>query len=117
MRGVPVQPAARGFRGRDPVAVLEIRDADGAVLWHYATDEASRCATLDTCTPILQDKLAYLINDILADQQTRWSVLGEGSALDLSRPGAVVNGLSSDRVDNWTVGYTPQYIVGVVLDR
>ncbi|MFN8448315.1 MAG: transglycosylase domain-containing protein [Anaerolineae bacterium] len=117
MRGVPVEPVARGFRGRDPVAVFEIQDADGAVLWQYNSEEAAKCGTLDVCTPLLQPNLAYLVDDILADQETRWSVLGQGNPLDLSRPGAVVSGVTGDRTDNWTVGYTPQYIVGVALNR
>ncbi len=86
MRGVPTEPIARGFRGRDPVAVFEIQDADGNILWKYDQEEAASCGTLDVCTPQMQDKLAYLVNDILADQETRWSILGQGSALDLSRP-------------------------------
>lgn len=117
MRGVPVEPVARGFRARDPAAVLEIRDADGSILWQYDTDEATRCGTLDVCTPLLQPNLAYLVNDVLADQETRWSVLGQGSALDLSRPGAVVYGMTGDDSASWTVGYTPQYVVGVALNR
>lgn len=117
MRGVPVDPVARGFRGRDPLAVLEIRDADGGILWQYDTDEAVKCGTLDVCTPLLQPNLAYMVNDILADQETRRGILGQGNPLDLSRPGAVVNGMTGDRTDDWTVGYTPQYIVGVALNR
>jgi membrane carboxypeptidase/penicillin-binding protein PbpC len=117
MRGVPVDPVARGFRGRDPVAVQEIQDADGSILWQFDDAEAAKCGTLDVCTPLLQPNLAYLVNDILADQETRWELLGQGNPLDLSRPGAVVNGVTSDRTDDWTVGYTPQYIVGVALNR
>lgn len=117
MRGVPVEPVARGYRGRDPAAVLRIEDADGNVLWAYDQAEAARCGTLDVCTPLLEDKLAYLVNDILADQETRWSVIGQGTALDLPRPGAVVSGTTLDGVDAWTVGYTPDYVVGVALSR
>ena len=87
MRGVPSEPVARGFRARDPVAVLEIRDAEDVVLWRYDQGEAATCGTLDVCTPLLQLNLAYVVNDILADQETRWPILGQGSALDLSRPG------------------------------
>lgn len=117
MRGVPVEPVARGFRARDPVAVLRIEDANGGVLWEYDRDEAIRCGTLDVCTPLLEDKLAYLINDVLADQETRWSTLGEENALALARPSAVVSGVTADGVDHWTVGYTPQVVTAVHLGR
>lgn len=116
MRGVPVDPIASGFRGRDPVAVLRIEDADGDILWAYDAELAEACQP-EFCTPVLQDVLSYIINDILADQETRWPVLGEDNVLDLSRTGAVVNGMTSDRVDNWTVGYTPRFVVGVHLGR
>lgn len=117
MRGVPVEPVARDFRARDPVAVLRIEDASGAILWEYARDEAIRCGTLDVCTPRLENKLAYLVNDVLADEETRWSVLGENNPLALTRRSAVVNGVSVDGADNWTVGYTPQIVTAVHLGR
>ncbi|MBE2269680.1 MAG: transglycosylase domain-containing protein [Anaerolinea sp.] len=117
MRGIPVEPVARGFRARDPAAVLRIEEANGGVLWAYDREEAIRCGTLDVCTPLLEDKLAYLVNDILADQETRWTTLGQQNPLALSRPGAVVNGVTTDGLDNWTVGYTPQIVAGVHLGR
>jgi len=117
MRGVPVEPAARGFRSRDPVAVLQIEDAYGGIVWEYEREEAIRCGTLDVCTPLLENKLAYLINDILADQETRWTTLGQQNPLALSRPGAVISGVTADGIDNWTVGYTPQLVTAVHFGR
>ena len=78
MRGVPTQPVARGFRGRDPVAVFEIQDADGTVLWQYDQANAANCGTLDVCNPLLQENLAYVINDILADQIDALAGAGSG---------------------------------------
>jgi len=117
MRGVQVEPVARGHRGRDPVTVARIEAADGTVLWNYDAEDAARCGSFATCTNLLQEGLAYVINDILADQETRWSVIGQGSPLDVTRPTAVVNGVTADRRDNWTLGYTPDYIVGVHYGR
>lgn len=115
--GVPVEPAGRGFRGRDPVAVRQIRDLDGNLLWAYNEAATQDCSTLDVCTLVLQKDLAYLMTDMMADQDARWEVLGQNNALDLSRPAAVVNGTAGQGVDNWTVGYTPQYVVGVHFSR
>jgi membrane peptidoglycan carboxypeptidase len=112
MRGVSVQPVANGYRGRDPVAVRRIEDANGGVLWEYNASQIGL-----NSTNILQPELGYLVNDILADQETRWPVLGENNVLDLPRTAAVVNGITSDRADDWTVGYTPQLVVGVHLNR
>jgi membrane carboxypeptidase/penicillin-binding protein PbpC len=112
MRGIPVEPLARDFRVRDPVAILRIETPEGEVLWDYTAVEVG----LNEIT-LPERGLAYLVTDILADQRTRWGVVGQGTALDLSRPGAVVNGLAGGQSSAWTVGYTPQYVVSVHLDR
>jgi membrane peptidoglycan carboxypeptidase len=115
IRGIPVEPIARGYRGRDPVAMQRIEDKDGNVLWEYDAELASSCNTLDFCTPLMEAGLAYLINDVLADQETRWPLLGQENALELARPSAVINGLTDD--GNWTAGYTPQIVTVVHLGR
>ncbi|MBL8144964.1 MAG: transglycosylase domain-containing protein [Anaerolineae bacterium] len=117
MRGVPVEPVAGGFRGRDPVAVREITDASGRVLWSYDAQAAAECRTSETCAPILEDGLAYLVNDIYADAETRWRTLGQENPTALSRPAAVVNGLAGDGTGDWTIGYTPQMVTAVHLNR
>ena len=120
MRGVQVQPVARNYRGRDPVAVLRIEDATGEVLWEYAgSTYEPDCAVAPNCTFIFDDELGYLINDVLADQGTRARVLGENEVrvLDLGRPAAVVNGVTSNQRDSWAVGYTPQLVTSVHLGR
>lgn len=119
MRGVPVQPLGRSYRGRDPVAVLRIEDAAGEVLWEYAGDTYEPdCAAATNCTPVFQGELAYLVNDILADQGARARVLGGAAeALNVSRRAAVAAGITGDDRDSWAVGYTPQLAVGVHLGR
>ena len=113
MRGVAAEPIARGYRGRDPVAVLRIADADGRVLWEY--DDAARQSSQ---TVIFEPSLAYLVNDILSDHGTRQQVLDtEDQTLQLPRPAAVIHGLSADSRDSWTVGYTPNIILGLHLER
>lgn len=55
----------------------------------------------------------WLLADILADNHARARSFGMGSALRLPFPCAVKTGTSTDYRDNWTVGYTPEYTVGV----
>lgn len=117
MRGVPVTPVATGFRGRDPVAVTQIQDRDGNILWQYDSANAATCNTLDTCTPLLEDALAYVINDVYADSETRWQTLGQNNPLAISRPAAIVNGPAGDNVESWTIGYTPQLVAVVNMHR
>jgi membrane peptidoglycan carboxypeptidase len=112
MRGVSAQSIARGYRQRNPVAVLRIEDSDGNILWEY--DDTQIAASQ---VPIIAHELGYMVNDILSDQETRWPVIGQNTVLDLSRPSAVVFGTTSDDVDAWTVGYTPHIVTGVHLGR
>ncbi|NWF69660.1 MAG: transglycosylase domain-containing protein [Chloroflexi bacterium] len=116
MYGVQVEPLAAGFRVRDPAAVLRIEDSDGALLWQY--DDLARLPT-----NIFDPGLGYLINDMLADREARWSLLPRDNVLDMvnrggaPRPVAVVNGVTGSSHDAWTVGYTPQIVTGVRLGR
>ncbi len=62
---------------------------------------------------MLDERVAYLITDILSDDLARIPSFGDGSVLELSRPAAVKTGTTTDYRDNWTVGYTPDLVVGV----
>lgn len=89
-----------------PHAVLEVATSEGEVLYRRPTQHAMR-------DPVLDPRIAWLISDILADNAARAPAFGENSVLRLSRPAAVKTGTTTDFRDNWTVGYTPQLVVGV----
>jgi len=58
--------------------------------------------------------IAYIISDILSDNFARTFAFGPGSALEI--PGyrvAVKTGTTNDKKDNWTIGYTPEFLVTV----
>ncbi|VVA43445.1 Penicillin-binding protein [Candidatus Roizmanbacteria bacterium] len=58
--------------------------------------------------------IAYIISDILSDNFARTSAFGAGSSLEI--PGykvAVKTGTTNDKKDNWTIGYTPEFLVVV----
>ena len=95
---------ANGGHALQPVAVRRVEDARGQVLWSQGPGEGQ--ATLD-------ERVAYLITDILSDGAARLPSFGEGSALELGRPAAVKTGTTTDFRDNWTLGYTPELVVGV----
>jgi len=92
-----------GFRV-EPVAIRRVQDAQGNIVWLQPGGMGER--TLD-------ERVAYLITDILSDDWARMSAFGEGSVLRLDRPAAVKTGTTSNWRDNWTVGYTPDLVVGV----
>lgn len=55
----------------------------------------------------------WLVTDILADAQARVPAFGAGSPLEMPFPCAAKTGTSTDFRDNWCVGYTPDFTVGV----
>jgi membrane peptidoglycan carboxypeptidase len=68
-----------------------------------------------TPTQVVEPGLAYLITHMLADNAARTPAFGANSPL-LLRNGhmaAVKTGTTDNNRDNWTVGYTPQVVVGV----
>jgi 1A family penicillin-binding protein len=96
---------ANGGYRVEPVTVTRVEDSAGRLL--KAGDAAPGPRVMD-------ERVAYLVTDILSDNLARASTFGEGSALRLlSRPAAVKTGTTTDWRDNWTVGYTPDLVVGV----
>lgn len=87
-----------------PVTILKIERSNGEVLYQYEPP---------TPQPALDPRVAFLISDILADDQARIPAMGRASVLDLPFPAAVKTGTTNDFRDNWTVGYTPGLVVGV----
>ncbi len=64
-------------------------------------------------TSVLDPGPCYLIADILADNQARAAAFGTHSPLRLPFPCAVKTGTSSDFRDNWCLGFTRDFTVGV----
>jgi membrane peptidoglycan carboxypeptidase len=59
-----------------------------------------------------QPSLAYLMNDVLSDEQPRWPSLGHPIHWKPAPAGAKT-GQTLDGFDTWTVGYIPQLVVAV----
>ncbi|MBC7236015.1 MAG: transglycosylase domain-containing protein [Chloroflexi bacterium] len=107
MLGVPVMPDRYrpGYRQLDPVAILKVTDASGKVIYEYTEPQRQE---------VIRPEVAYLITDILSDNQARTPAFGPESVLVLKdRPAAAKTGTTNDFHDGWTIGYTPQYVVGV----
>ncbi len=86
-----------------PTSILEISDRFGQPI------EAARPQP----RRVLKPAHAYLITNILSDNEARTPAFGPNSALNLSRPAAAKTGTTNDFHDNWTMGYTPQIVAGV----
>jgi penicillin-binding protein 1C len=73
-------------------------------------------ADRDPTTPtrrVFDPGAAYLIADILSDNDARTLAFGMDSSLAFDFPVACKTGTSTDFRDNWALGYTPEFTVGV----
>ena len=95
---------ANGGSRITPQIILDVTDASGQVI--YETEAATPVRVLD-------ERVAWLISDMLNDDNARVMSFGENSILNLDRNAAVKTGTTNDFHDNWTVGYTPDLAVGV----
>lgn len=66
-----------------------------------------------TPAQVIDPRFAYEITSILSDNQARTPEFGPNSPLKLGRPAAAKTGTTDDFRDNWTMGYTPELVVGV----
>ncbi|MHB1357940.1 MAG: transglycosylase domain-containing protein, partial [Anaerolineae bacterium] len=87
-----------------PYLIERIEDSSGHVLYQATHPAPER---------VLDERIAYLITDILADSQARVPAFGVSSALELPFAAAVKTGTTSEWRDNWTIGYSSGYAVGV----
>lgn len=96
---------ARGGTYQSIQPFLSIRDSKGKELlrdWLPQQDE------------ILDSGVAFLITDILSDNNARAPAFGYRSPLYIPNyQVAVKTGTTDDKKDNWTMGYSPSYVVGV----
>lgn len=87
-----------------PYIIQRVRDQSGQVLYERAPNAGDRATS---------EQHAFLLADILSDPVARIVGFGEVSALDNSLDAAVKTGTSSYFRDNWTLGFTPDRVVGV----
>ncbi|HPZ08820.1 MAG TPA: penicillin-binding protein 1C [Candidatus Eremiobacteraeota bacterium] len=62
---------------------------------------------------VFSPEVSFIITDILSDNKARIPAFGESNFLSFPFPCAAKTGTSRNFRDNWTVGYTPKYTVGV----
>ncbi|MGE3268083.1 MAG: PBP1A family penicillin-binding protein [Chloroflexota bacterium] len=104
--GLPLADADRTPSSRqfEPVAILEIKNGSGTVLYQQQPAPPQQ---------VVDPGLAYLITDILGDNEARTETFGPNSPLNMPRPAAAKTGTTDDYRDSWVVGYTPDIVTGV----
>ena len=102
--------------GNAPVRLLELTNAY-ATLARFGRHLPPVLFPSETLLPIADIPVSkttfYLVADILSDQAARAPAFPPGGPLDLPFRCAVKTGTSSDFRDNWCLGFTPEFTVGV----
>ena len=101
-----------------PHAINTVTDVQGHVILHVQ-QQGKR---------VISKQTAFIMTNVLSDNASRTFEFGKCSALDLHsssetdcylgnpgtiRPAAAKTGTSTDFRDNWTVGYTSDFVMGV----
>lgn len=105
--------------GNGEVRLLELTRAFAALahhgktialkFWQLHQPIQSQASSLSVFDPMI----TFLLTDILADNAARAPAFGLSSPIHLPFPCAAKTGTSKDYRDNWTVGYTRDFTVGV----
>ncbi len=106
--------ANAGIR-RDLISVLKVVDKNGKVLEEFKDPNLNKdipSQLLLTGPRAVSPETAFLISHILLDNNARMEAFGPNSALVIpKRSVSVKTGTTNDLRDNWTIGFTPQYLV------
>ena len=101
-----------------PHSIDTVTDVQGYVIYHFVPHGQR----------VISKQVAYIMTNVLSDNQTRLYEFFDCNVLQLYsnskqqcfagnrgtvRPAAAKTGTSSDFKDNWTVGYTTNYVMGV----
>jgi len=96
---------ANGGNRVDPVGILKVEDKDGRVLEEFQPLTGKK---------VMSPQEAFIISNILADNNARTLTFGAVNSLNISNyQVAVKTGTTNDKKDNWTIGWTPNLMVTV----
>lgn len=85
--------------------ILLITDSNGTIIEQKRDIDQTR---------VLPEGIAYIISDIISDNQTRSAAFGQNSPLTIAgHKVAVKTGTSDNKRDNWAIGFTKDYVVTV----
>ncbi len=111
--------------GGGEVSLLELSGAYDAFVegifhpgwWLYEVQDQQNTLHYHPLPPaprrVWDTRVAWLISDILSDDTARALGFPRHTSLEVGFPAAVKTGTSSAFHDNWTVGYTTDWVVGV----
>lgn len=84
--------------------ILKVQDSAGNILEEYEANP----------NQAISPEIAYLITSILTDNKARTPAFGSNSLLNVAGRGVgVKTGTSDNKRDNWTFGYSKDFVIGV----
>lgn len=95
---------ANGGNQVTPVSILRVQKSNGEVLFEQPPQAA---------VSVIDPRVAYLISNMLDDDEARVPAMGRSNPLALPFPAAAKTGTTNDFRDNWTMGFTPGLVLGV----
>lgn len=111
------------------MSILKVEDYQGNVLYEEsAEDRLTKLKLLQDnpevnyetdktgvdLTRVLQPESSYMVSHIMRDDRARWLGFGSNSKLVIKgKEVAVKTGTTNDLRDNWTIGFTPEYLISV----
>lgn len=101
---------ARAGKAKPQAKVLRVETGTGEVLKEWKDDQAKQA---------LNAEIAWLMSDILSDDEARSGTFGRNSR-DIVIPGiktAAKTGTTNRNAEGWMMGYSPKIATGVLVDR
>lgn len=108
---------------KDLTSVLKIEDNNGRVLKEFKDPNYTTDINKELTYPssllipgerVLSAESAFLISHILLDNNARSQMFGAQSMLVVPKKAvSVKTGTTDDKRDNWTIGYTPNFLTAV----
>ncbi len=87
--------------------------ANGGRIAPLRTVHAATTGSASSGVKVIDPAAAFIVNDILLDAAARALTFGLAGPLATRYPASVKTGTSKDMRDNWAVGFTGRYTVGV----
>lgn len=106
---------ANGGIRRDLVSILKVTDKNGKILQEFIDENLNRTPVSQLLIQgprVISPETAFIVSHILLDNNARAGAFGTNSSLVV--PGKAVSvktGTTDDLKDNWTIGYTPEFLV------
>lgn len=104
-------------------AILKVEDKTGRILYEFKDSNLVKDVKTPLKNPnflaipgkrVISQDTAFIISHILLDNFARSAAFGSSSQLVIPKHSvSVKTGTTDDKKDNWTIGYTPNFLVAV----